>query len=128
MRRGMKRFGQLMRGFDGLPAGLAMGLVRGDARGHLVVPRLGRGDVDPRLRQSGDEAFGVTALAGARAAEDEGRAFVPGCGRLRHHYAAWMKRPRKNPASPPSSTQKSSAVITTATTKLWCKPSGIGLS
>jgi hypothetical protein len=44
----------------------------GDARGHFIVACFRRGDVDPRRRQSGDQALGMAALAGAGAAENEG--------------------------------------------------------
>ena len=62
----------------GPPAGVAPCLVRGDALGHLVVPRLGGRHVDPRLRIGRDQPLGVAALAGARAAEHERQQPLPG--------------------------------------------------
>jgi len=47
--------------------------VGGDAVAHLVVERLRGGDVEAR-RQTVEQALGITALAGAGAAEDEGEA------------------------------------------------------
>ncbi len=45
--------------------------MHGDPLRHLVVPRLGGGDVVDGTARAGGEGFGKARLAGARAAEDE---------------------------------------------------------
>ena len=90
----------------------------GDALRHLVVEGLGRGDVGPGRGQRGDQRLGVRALAGARAAEEEGQAARRqascGCGAPAGRRSAAAPAP----TTPPSTTQKTRLVTVTATTKL----------
>ena len=67
---------QFVRGLDSLPTGLTAGLVLFDARGHLRIMRLSRGDIDPRPREVGDEPFSETTFAGTGPAKDDGHPFV----------------------------------------------------
>ena len=65
-------FGKRERRLMRLPALVAPPAVQRDALGHLRVERLRRRHIAPGRRQRRDQRLGVPALAGARAAEDEG--------------------------------------------------------
>ena len=64
---------QVQRRLDRMPGRTAPLAMVADARSHLAVQRLGRGDVDRRQARLQDERLGMRALARARAAENEGQ-------------------------------------------------------
>ena len=77
----------------GAPRFAPPGAVLGDARDHLVVEGLRGGEVEPGAGAGLDQPLGVGALAGARAAEDEGHAW----GGLRHASSIAASRPAVKP-------------------------------
>ena len=72
-RRRARRFGELLRRLDRPPIAVASLPMRGDAGAHLRVEGLRRGDIGPGAGLCCHEPLGEGALAGARAAEDEGQ-------------------------------------------------------
>ena len=71
-RLGRDRRGERERRLDGAPERTPARPMRGDARRHLGVSRLGGGAIGAVRRGRLDEAFGMAALAGARAAQHQG--------------------------------------------------------
>ena len=95
-RRLAHRLGERMRRLDRAPIAGAPLLMRGDATAHLLVEGLRRGDIGPGAGLGGHEPLGEGALAGARAAEDEGQMRIFG------HSIRIMQR-RDIPITPPCS-------------------------
>ena len=62
---------EVERGFDGFPCRATVGAVRCDAVTHLVVPRLGGGDVAAGRAAVHDKGFGKPRFAGARPADHQ---------------------------------------------------------
>ena len=71
---------QIERHFPALPICAPPPPVLGDPRAHLLVQRLGSGDIQPGRRACVRQLFGIAALAGASAADDECQPWHKGCG------------------------------------------------